>query len=111
LMHIQEFEAIRRHGIKLLIVIANDGAYGAEIHKLRHEGIDETAAIFGRPDFKSIAQGFGLRGATVTDVKQLKGLMEEYEKGDTAMVWDVITSDKVVTPKMIAGVKAGHGVR
>ena len=111
LMHIQELEAVRRHGIKVLMVIANDGAYGAEIHKLRHEGIDETGAIFGRPNFKAIAEGFGLRGATVTDVKQLKGLMDEYEKGDTAMVWDVITSDKVVTPKMIAGVKAGHGVR
>ena len=37
--------------------------------------------------------------------------MEEYEKGDTSMVWDVITSDKVVTPKMVAGTKAGHGVR
>jgi acetolactate synthase-1/2/3 large subunit len=111
LMHIQELEAIRRHGIKVLMVIANDGAYGAEIHKLRHEGVDETGAIFGRPNFKAIAEGFGLRGATVTDVKQLKGLLEEYEKGDTAMIWDVITSDKVVTPKMVAGVKAGHGVR
>ena len=54
LMHIQELEAVRRHGLKLLFVIANDGAYGAEIHKLRHEGIDDTGAIFGRPvDFKA----------------------------------------------------------
>ena len=111
LMHIQEFEAIRRHGIKLLMIIANDGAYGAEIHKLRADGIDDSGAIFGRPDFKAIAEGFGLRGATVTDVSQFKGLMEEYEKGTTSMVWDVITSDKVVTPKMVAGTKAGHGVR
>jgi acetolactate synthase-1/2/3 large subunit len=111
LMHIQEFEAIRRHGLKFLMIIANDGAYGAEIHKLRADGIDDSGAIFGRPDFKAIAEGFGLRGATVTDVSQFKGLMEEYEKGDTSMVWDVITSDKVVTPKMVAGTKAGHGVR
>jgi thiamine pyrophosphate-dependent acetolactate synthase large subunit-like protein len=111
LMHIQEFEAVRRHGIKLLMVIANDGAYGAEIHKLRHEGIDESGAIFGRPDFKSIAEGFGLRGATVTDVKQFRALMDEYERGDTAMIWDVHTSDEVTTPKMRSGVKAGHGVR
>lgn len=111
LMHIQELEAVKRHGIKLLMVIANDGAYGAEIHKLRHDGIDDSGAIFGRPNFKAIAEGFGLRGATINDVSQIKGLMEEYEKGDTTMVWDVITSDKVVTPKMVAGTKAGHGVR
>src|SRR5262249_27036503 len=97
LMHIQELEAVRRHGIKFLMVISNDGAYGAEIHKLRHDGLTDREAIFGRPNFKSIAEGFGLRGATVTDVRQLKGLMDEYEKGDTAMIWDVAISDKVVT--------------
>jgi thiamine pyrophosphate-dependent acetolactate synthase large subunit-like protein len=111
LMHIQELEAVRRHRLKLLFIIANDGAYGAEIHKLRHEGIDETGAIFGRPDFKAIAEGFGLRGATVTDVNQFDGLMKEYEAGDTAMIWDVVTSDLVTTPKMRTAVKAGHGVR
>jgi acetolactate synthase I/II/III large subunit len=111
LMHIQELEAVRRHGLKLLFIIANDGAYGAEIHKLRHEGVDETGAIFGRPDFKAIAEGFGLRGATVTDVSQFDGLMKEYEAGDTAMIWDVVTSDLVTTPKMRTAVKAGHGVR
>jgi thiamine pyrophosphate-dependent acetolactate synthase large subunit-like protein len=111
LMHIQELEAVKRHGIKLLIVCANDGAYGAEIHKLRADGIDDSGAIFGRPDFKAISNGFGLGGATVTDVKQFKALMEAYEKGSETVIWDVITSDQVTTPKMRAGVKAGHGVR
>jgi thiamine pyrophosphate-dependent acetolactate synthase large subunit-like protein len=31
--HIQELETVRRHGIKLLICIINDGGYGAETHK------------------------------------------------------------------------------
>lgn len=111
LMHIQELEAVKRHGIKLLIVCANDGAYGAEIHKLRADGIDDSGAIFGRPNFEAISKGFGLGGATVTDVKQFKALMEAYEKGNESVIWDVHTSDQVTTPKMRAGVKAGHGVR
>src|SRR5439155_8141496 len=65
LMHIQELETIRRHGIKLLICVLNDGAYGAEIHKLRQDGLDDSGAIFGRTDFGSISKGFGLRGANV----------------------------------------------
>ena len=28
--HIQELETLRRHGMKLLICIINDGGYGAE---------------------------------------------------------------------------------
>ena len=112
LMHIQEFEAIRRHGIKLLMIIANDGAYGAEIHKLRADGIDDSGAIFGRPDFASIFKGFGLRGKTITSLSQInKELLDEYEKGDTAMVWDIHITDQIANPKMRSAVKAGHGVR
>lgn len=110
LMHIQEFETIRRHGIKLLICVMNDGAYGSEIHKLRQEGIDDSAAIFGRPDFAAIAKGFGLRGATVTDVGQLKGLFEAYQAHDDTEIWDVHISDKVVSPRMKKMIRIGHGV-
>ena len=40
LMHIQELETIKRHGLKLLM----------------------CGAIFGRADLAAIARGFGLRG-------------------------------------------------
>jgi thiamine pyrophosphate-dependent acetolactate synthase large subunit-like protein len=33
LMHIQELETLKRHGLRILICVLNDGAYGAEIHK------------------------------------------------------------------------------
>lgn len=39
LMNIQELETIHRHGLKILIVVMNDGAYGSEVHKLRSEGL------------------------------------------------------------------------
>jgi acetolactate synthase-1/2/3 large subunit len=110
LMHIQEFETLKRHGLKCLIICMNDGAYGSEIHKLRQEGVDDSGAIFGRPDFAGIAKGFGLRGATVTDVGQFKALFDEYKAGDEAMVWDVPISDKVVTPRMRTTLHKGHGV-
>src|SRR5262249_56035391 len=54
LMHIQELEMVQRHRLRLLICVLNDGAYGAEIHKLRSDGIDDTGAIFGRTDFPAI---------------------------------------------------------
>ena len=54
LMHIQELETIKRHRLKLLICVFNDGAYGAEIHKLRADGVDDSGAIFGRTDLAAI---------------------------------------------------------
>jgi len=109
LMHIQEMEVMRRHGIKLLMCIMNDGAYGAEIHKLRHDGVDDSGAIFGRTDLTAIAKGFGLRGHTITDVSQIEPLFKAYAAQDTAEVWNFQVSDKVVNPTMRRGVRRGHG--
>ncbi|MFL6797776.1 MAG: thiamine pyrophosphate-binding protein [Xanthobacteraceae bacterium] len=109
LMHIQELEMVKRHKLKLLFCVLNDGAYGAEIHKLRADGMDDSGAIFGRTDLAAIARGFGLRGATITDVKQFKPLFEEYQAQDTAEVWNIQVSDLVVSPNTRRGVGRGHG--
>lgn len=98
MMHVQELETIKRHKLKLLIVCSNDGAFGAEVHKLRHEGLSDAAALHGRADFESIARGFGLKGATVTDVSHLDRLVADYEAGTDAMVWNVHVSDRVINP-------------
>jgi acetolactate synthase I/II/III large subunit len=111
LMHIQELEMVARHRIKLLFCIFNDGAYGAEIHKLRADGVDDSASVFGYTDFTAIAKGFGLRGANVTDVAQLKPLFEAYQAQDKAEVWNIHISDKVVAPQTRRGIASGHGVR
>jgi acetolactate synthase-1/2/3 large subunit len=109
LMHIQELEMVRRHRLKLLICVLNDGAYGAEIHKLRADGVDDSGSIFGRTDLASIAKGFGLRGATVTDASQFKLLFDAYQAQDTAELWDIHVSDQVVSPSVRRGVGRGHG--
>lgn len=109
LMHIQEFEAIKRHGLKLLICVLNDGAYGSEIHKLRADGLDDSGSIFGRTDLAAIARGFGLRGTTVTDLGQFEALFRAYEEQDSAELWNIHVSDQVVNPGTRRLVQAGHG--
>src|SRR5690606_26373776 len=109
LMHIQELEAIKRHGLKLLICVLNDGAYGSEIHKLRAEGLDDSGSVFGRTDLASIAKGFGLRGVTVTDLDAFDKLFAKYAKQNTAEIWDIHISDQVVNPGTRRALKVGHG--
>jgi acetolactate synthase I/II/III large subunit len=110
IMHIQELETVKRHGIRLLICVLNDGAYGAEIHKLRQDGLDDSGAIFGRTDFASISKGFGLRGTNVSDLDQLGALMRDYDAQGTAEIWNFPISDQVTSPSMRRQVKKGHGV-
>jgi len=98
LMHIQELETIKRHGMNILIVVMNDGAYGSEIHKLRSEGLPDDGAVFGYPDFAGIARGFGLEGKKVTDLDDLPKLVSEFTDAGGAAVWDFHVSDKVMSP-------------
>lgn len=100
LMHIQELETMKRHGMKVLICVMNDGAYGSEIHKLRSEGLDDSGAVFGRPDFAAIARGFGLQGETVSDLSALPALARKFAAGNGPAIWDFHISDEVLSPVM-----------
>lgn len=79
-------------------MVLNDGAYGAEIHKLRAEGLSDEGAVFGRPEFGEIAKGFGLGRETVTDLAKVPGLIARFAEACGAAVWDFPVSDRVVLP-------------
>ena len=98
LMHVQELETIKRHGLNILIVVMNDGAYGSEIHKLRAEGMSDVGATFGRTDLAAIARGFGIAGETVSDLDRLPHLVSAFQKAGGAAVWDFPVSDRVYSP-------------
>lgn len=97
LMHIQELETVRRQGIRMLMAIINDGGYGAESHKFRAHGLDPHTVIHGRGDLAGVANGFGVRGATVNQLGRLQGLFQEHQAANSAGLWDVHTDDKVVS--------------
>ncbi len=109
LMHIQELETIRRHGLNILIIVLNDGAYGSEIHKLRAEGLSDAGAVFGRADLAAIARGFGIGGETVSDLNQLADLVAKFRKAGGPAVWDVRISDHVVSPVIRRAHPTGSG--
>jgi thiamine pyrophosphate-dependent acetolactate synthase large subunit-like protein len=110
-MHIQEFETIKRHGLNILIVLINDGAYGSEVHKLRSEGLPDTGSVFGRPDFAAIARGFGLEGKTFTSLTDLPKLVQEFAKKGGAAVWDFHVSDRVTSPTIRRAHPAKHAAK
>ena len=89
---------MKRHGMNILIVVMNDGAYGSEVHKLRSEHLPEAGSVFGRPDFAAIARGFGIGGRTFTSLADVPKAVEEFAKTGGAAVWDFHVSDKVVSP-------------
>jgi acetolactate synthase-1/2/3 large subunit len=97
MMHVQELETIRRHGIKLLIAVMNDGGYGAEFHKFRAHGLQAAAieATHGRGDLAAVASGFGLNGSTVNRNGAMAPLFDTHQSNNTSSLWDVHTDDLI----------------
>lgn len=100
MMHAQELDTIRRYDLRILICVMNDGAYGAEIHKLRADKLDDSGSMWPRRPLANIARGFGLNGATVTSLDQVAGLLEEFKASKQPTLWDFHISDQVVSPMM-----------
>jgi len=108
LMNIQELETMHRHGLHILIIIFNDGAYGSEVHKLRADGVSEAGSVFGRADFAAIGQGFGLTGKTFTDLETLPASMNDFLNQQSSTVWDIHISDQIASPQILKAHKAAH---
>ncbi len=100
MMHAQELDTVRRYNLPILFCILNDGAYGSEIHKLRADGLDDHGAIFGRGNLARMAEGFGLRGAVLSNLTELPSLLRQFQAGEGAMVLDIHISDQVTSPVM-----------
>jgi thiamine pyrophosphate-dependent acetolactate synthase large subunit-like protein len=65
LMALPELETVARLGLRLLIVVYNDAAYGAEVHHFGPHGHPLDLVRFPDVDLAALARAVGLTGATV----------------------------------------------
>jgi len=106
LMHIQELETMVRHGMKVLIIVLNDGAYGSEVHKLRSDGVTLAGSVFGRPDFAAIGRGFELEGRTLTELDGIGDAMDDFISSSSPAIWDIHISDQIASPQILKSHKS-----
>jgi thiamine pyrophosphate-dependent acetolactate synthase large subunit-like protein len=59
MMYLQELDTVVREKVPLTILVMNDAGFGAEVHKLRAKGMDQTLAQWVSPDFVALARAFG----------------------------------------------------
>jgi thiamine pyrophosphate-dependent acetolactate synthase large subunit-like protein len=62
---LQELETAARLKLRLLVVVYDDHAYGAEVHHFAPLGVDVAPAQFPPADLAAVAQALGVRGVTV----------------------------------------------
>ncbi|WP_370324171.1 thiamine pyrophosphate-binding protein [Euzebya sp.] len=74
MMSLGDLETAGRYGIPLLVLVFDDGAYGAEMHFLRMLGLPEEQSLFPTPDLVGVAESVGVRGMRIRSLDDLEGL-------------------------------------
>jgi thiamine pyrophosphate-dependent acetolactate synthase large subunit-like protein len=65
MLALPELETVARLGLRMLIVVYNDAAYGAEVHHFGPQGHPVELVQFPDVDFAALARAAGLEGATI----------------------------------------------
>jgi thiamine pyrophosphate-dependent acetolactate synthase large subunit-like protein len=97
-LSLPDFETVARLGLRMLIVIYNDAAYGAEVHHFGPRGDPLDIVQFPDTDFAAIGRAVGLRGATVRTVADLNAVTEWLDSGASPG----LVLDAKVVPTVVA---------
>src|ERR687887_363533 len=77
-MSLAELETGPRLGLRMLIVVYNDAAYGAEVHHFGPQGLPLDLVRFPDSDLAALGQAVGLRGATVRRRSDLEPVVRDW---------------------------------
>lgn len=101
LMSLADLESVIREARHCLIVVVNDGAYGAEVHQYGARGVHREPMHVGSVNFAGVARGLGAEAITVNNLGDLEALDRWLDAGaNQTMVLDCKVSPNVVAPYM-----------
>ncbi len=75
MMGLGELDTAVRYGLRLLVLVYNDQAYGAEMHFLRMLSIDDTASRFTVPPLDEVARAIGADGYSIRSATEIEPLV------------------------------------
>ncbi len=88
MMALPELETLGRLGGRVLVLVYDDAAYGAEVHHFRPMGQAVDLAQFPETDFAALAEAAGCRGLEARSVADLEGVREWLAAPDRPLVVD-----------------------
>jgi thiamine pyrophosphate-dependent acetolactate synthase large subunit-like protein len=89
MMHLSEFTTAVRQRLPIVVVVLNDGVYGAEHYKLRNHGYDPTYSASAWPDLAALATAMGAHALTVHKVGELDAVGDLLPTLDGPLLVDV----------------------
>lgn len=71
-----EFHSAVRNNSNLIVIVCNDGSYGAEHVQLRSKQMDPSLVIFNWPNFATVADALGGTGITLASAANFDAVAE-----------------------------------
>jgi thiamine pyrophosphate-dependent acetolactate synthase large subunit-like protein len=99
LMSISELETVARLGVRMLVVVYNDAAYGAEVHHFGPQGHPLDLVRFPDTDIAALARAAGLQGVTARRRENLADVGTWLAGGSRP----ALLVDAKVVPTVVAG--------
>lgn len=103
LMSLGELESLARQQLPVVVVVMNDGSYGAERHFLRVRQLPDAVTVFPRTDFADIAAAWGMEARTVRSVAEVRALGPLLADVDGPVLLDCRVNSDVVAPFLSGG--------
>lgn len=88
-MSYMELATAAREELPLVVVILDDGCYGAEYTKLADAGLDPAYSLLRWPDLAEVARSLGCHAVTVTSEDELTEAAKLVAEGHLPLVIDV----------------------
>ena len=84
-----EFNTAVRHNVDLIVVVCNDGSYGAEHIQFRNRNLSPDLSCFNWPDFAPLADALGGQGFSVRNQDDLSNACAAIEKRTRPLLIDL----------------------
>lgn len=97
MMNMQELDTVNRYKLPIVLIVWNDGGFGAEVHKLKAKGFEPALAQWNSPDFVAVARGFGGDGITLAREEDLPAAVQAGLKAGGLFVIDARVSPSTMS--------------
>ncbi len=89
MMNVQELETAKRLGVSFVAIVFNDNDYSLISWKQRMNTGESTGTRIGNPDFKALAESFGIKGYAPQNVTELKEQLAHAVQADELCVMEI----------------------
>lgn len=104
-MNIQELETVVREKLPIKIIVINNHVLG-KISEIQHGSYDDRYAQttaesgYSVPDFKKIAEAYGIKAATIPSYRELKNYKEWFTDDEPSLINMSLDPDTLLIPKI-----------